>query len=251
MKFDFIANMSKKQKTVAIAAISVVLALVIAFIALYSNGLSGIHHHKKAKEGQIKVACVGDSITYGHGVGGWAKNNYPAQLQKMLGEGYHVENFGVSGATLSPDGDKPYVETKQYKLALEYDADILVVMLGTNDSKPENFTSALDLIDDYKALIQSFRENNSDLKVIVCSPAKAFFVNEKSETTSFDIQPNKVTQIRNRVCSWTIFTPYYTVDIYELTENHPEWFEKDGVHPSKDGAKAIAELIAGKIKSLK
>jgi len=39
---------------------------------------------------KIKVACVGDSITYGLGVSSWPENNYPVVLENLLGTEYHV-----------------------------------------------------------------------------------------------------------------------------------------------------------------
>lgn len=246
---SFIKNMTKKQKKIAIAALCVLLACVTVFAVLYSNGYSGIHNNKKPKDGQIKVACVGDSVTYGFGVSGWAKNNYPAQLRALLGDGYNVANFGHSGTTLSPKGDKPYVESRQYKKSIEYDADILVIMLGSNDTKPQNWASISDFTDYYEELIESYKKNNPDLRVIVCTTAKAFYTGGKTEgATSFDIQPSKVESIRNSIRVWAVVNGYEVADVYELTENHPEWFEADGVHPDKDGARAIAELIASKVK---
>lgn len=66
------------------------------FAYLYFNGMSGMSNTTEAKDGQIRIACVGDSTTYGHGISNWPKNNYPAILQNLLGEGYHVNNYGVS-----------------------------------------------------------------------------------------------------------------------------------------------------------
>ncbi|MBQ8450967.1 MAG: hypothetical protein IJY64_08680, partial [Bacteroidaceae bacterium] len=48
----------------------------------------------------IKVACVGNSVTFGYGHKNPAETSYPTRLQQMLGEGYEVRNFGHSGATL-------------------------------------------------------------------------------------------------------------------------------------------------------
>ena len=86
----------------------------------------------------IKVACVGDSITLGAGLG---DNTYPEQLQRMLGGNYAVRNFGVSGATLLTNGDKPYVQQDLYHQSLSFQPDVVVIMLGTNDSKPQNWCS--------------------------------------------------------------------------------------------------------------
>ncbi len=74
--------------------ILIMFALLIGcgFAYLYFNGMSGMTNTTEAKEGQIRIACVGDSTTYGHGITGWPKNTYPAILQNLLGEGYHVNN---------------------------------------------------------------------------------------------------------------------------------------------------------------
>ena len=120
--------MTKSKKMIIIVAAIVLALVLIGLWVLFNNGLLGVHFHKEAKEGQIKVACVGDSITYGHGVSEWLHYNYPAQLQDMLGDKYHVENFGHSGRTLSDNGDKPYTESEQYGLSLEYCPDILRIL---------------------------------------------------------------------------------------------------------------------------
>lgn len=245
---SFINGFVKRNKKLCtICAVALFFVLVI-FLIMYSNGYSGLHTHTRAKNDQIKVACVGDSITYGHGIKGWARNNYPAQLQKILGDEYHVENFGHSGRTLSDNGDKPYTDSKQYKKSLEYDADILVLMLGTNDSKPENWSNALTFVAEYDSLVSEYKKNNPDLRIIICTPACAFFANEKSEgTTNFDIQPSIVSELRNHLRAYVVSHGYEMVDVYDLTQHHSEWFE-DNVHPSNDGARAIAELVANKIK---
>ena len=241
--------MTKKKKIVIGICISLLLLGAILFLFLYNYGYSGIHKHTEAKEGQIKVACVGDSITYGHGIKDWENNNYPALLQEILGDEYHVANFGHSGRTLSSDGDKPYTESEQYKLSLEYDADIVVIMLGTNDSKPKNWTSERDFIKEYEDFVDSYKKNNPNVKIILCTPAKAFFPNGKSEgKTNYDIQPKIVEHIKNEILAFALVENYELVDIYSVTEYHDEWF-KDNVHPNVDGARAMAEAIAKKIKN--
>jgi len=84
-------------------------------------------------EDVIRIACVGDSITYGAGIKGRVTKSYPAQLQELLGATYNVGNFGVSGRTLLKKGDKPYWENKAYKNALDFKPDIVIIKLGTND----------------------------------------------------------------------------------------------------------------------
>lgn len=245
---EFFKGLSKRQRIILTVASVVLIFALVVFLFLYNNGYSGVHNHSKAGEGKIKVACVGDSITYGHGIKNWSKNNYPTQLQDVLGDGYHVQNFGHSGRTVSDFGDQPYTESKQYRLSLEYDADIIVVMMGTNDSKPENWTSAQDFIIEYDSLIDSYRKNNPDVRIILCTPAAAFLdVGSNKSTTNFDVQPRIVETIRNEIRAYALTNSYELVDIYDLTSYHRDWFG-DNVHPSADGARSIAENIARKIR---
>ena len=117
----------------------------------------------------MKVACVGDSITAGYlsscGL------NYPGQLQSLLGDGYAVSNFGVGGTTLLRNADHPWRNTSAYTSALASGADIVVIMLGTNDAKRANwdpFSSQYPA--DYKELIEEFQSSpRANLNLDACA----------------------------------------------------------------------------------
>ena len=246
----------KRNKLIKVAIVTVVmLGLMMAGGSsyMYNNGLSGKLANGTAKEGQIKVACVGDSITYGHGIKDWSVNNYPALLQEILGDKYHVANFGSSGACVNPEGDQPYVSRDVYKAAVEYDADIIVFMMGTNDSKPENWTDVAGFLEDYDALLGSLLEGENTPEVYVGLCAEAFYTEDADESTGiakYDIQPAIVDEIAEAIELHAVTSGFAmkTIDIHSLTEAHPEWFEVDGIHPNNDGAKAIAEAVAGAIQ---
>lgn len=91
------------------------------------------------KSTPIKVACVGDSITFGAGIKNREKDSYPAQLQAMLGSGFKVGNFGISARTLLKKGDRPYWKEQIYRDALAFQPDYVIIKLGTNDIKPKNW----------------------------------------------------------------------------------------------------------------
>lgn len=228
--------------------------LLMASNYMYNNGLSGKYANTEPKEGQIKVACVGDSITYGHGISDWKKNNYPAVLQELLGEDYHVANFGSSGACVNPDGDQPYVSRDIYKEALEYDADIIIFMMGTNDAKPENWTDAEGFMEDYMELVYSLTEGENTPKVYFGLCTEAYFTEDADKSTgitSYDIQPAVIDEIVETIelRALTSGAVMELIDIHSLSEAHPEWFEADGIHPNNDGAKAMAEAVAEAILS--
>ena len=68
----------------------------------------------------IRVACIGNSVTYGYGHRNPAATSYPTRLGEMLGEGYHVRNFGHSGATLLNHGHRPYTQQQAYRDAVAF-----------------------------------------------------------------------------------------------------------------------------------
>ena len=105
-------------------------AVVLVFFVLFNSGFFG------GNDERIRISCVGDSLTYGSGVIKTREvDSYPAKLQKKLGTSHLVSNFGVRNATASADGDLPYIGSTQYKKSLESEPDIVLLMLGTNDSK--------------------------------------------------------------------------------------------------------------------
>ena len=86
-----------------------------------------------------RVACIGNSITYGYGLKNRSEECYPAVLGIMLGENYTVENFGISARTLLNKGDHPYMQEKLFTEARAFHPDIVIIKLGTNDTKPHNW----------------------------------------------------------------------------------------------------------------
>ena len=223
-----------------IIAVIFVLLIGCGFAYLYFNGMSGMTNTTEAKEGQIRIACVGDSTTYGHGITGWPKNTYPAILQNLLGEGYHVNNYGVSSYAVQDTSDRPYMSLEHYRNSLSYDADIVVFMMGSNDSKPENWIDAAFFREDLLTLLDSY----GDAEIILCTLPSAFFTEGHTENvTSHDIQPeivDEIAQITREVAAEKGCT---LVDIHALTARHREWISADGVHPSKVGAAAIAQEV--------
>lgn len=241
--------MKKKGIILAIVLTTTILLFIGLFLYLFLNGFSGLHLKNYYTDGQIKVACVGDSITYGHGVSNWNKNNYPAVLQKLLGDEYNVQNFGVSGATAQKTGDQPYVDTESYKPSIEYNADILIFMLGSNDSKPYNWIDRESFKKEYMELLNTYLYNNKTLKVYLCTVSEVFYddKNQTSGPSTFDIQGDKADIINDVIKEVAVEKGYALIDIYSLTKDHSEWFT-DNIHPNANGAKSIAEEMYYNVK---
>ncbi|MBI6117852.1 GDSL-type esterase/lipase family protein [Salegentibacter maritimus] len=187
---------------------------------------------------EIKIACVGNSITYGATMENKERNAYPAQLQEMLGDRYVVENFGVSGHTLLKRGDRPYWKSDQYQKALQFKPDIVFILLGTNDSKSQNRKYLGDDFEtDYKDLIASFKKRNTDVRTVLLLPLPSF------SKDSVNIW-NPV--IKERIIPLIQKVAYKeekeVIDLYQLFIDQQDLLP-DGVHPSSLGATIIAKRL--------
>jgi len=189
----------------------------------------------------IKVACVGDSIT--QGAGAKSGQSYPSQLQALLGDGYKVGNFGVSGRTLLKKGDFPYWKEKKYQDALAMEPAIVIIMLGTNDTKPQNWKHEAEFDADYRELVKSFQALKSKPKVFVCRPVPVpgqgnYGINEENIQKEI---PRVDALARELGCG--------VIDMHAALAKFPEMLP-DRVHPNTAGAgemaKAAAKAITGK-----
>ena len=122
----------------------------------------------------IRVACVGGSITFGAGIKDRKNHNYPLVMGKSLGDSFDVRNFGVSGATMLKKGDFSYWERPEFKQATEFNPHVVIIKLGTNDTKPQNWKHSAEYAADYKAMIDHFAALPTKPKIWLCSPAPVY-----------------------------------------------------------------------------
>lgn len=190
-------------------------------------------------EKTIRIACVGNSITYGAGIANIQKNSYPAQLQAFLGEKYEVRNFGVSGSTLLSNGDRPYRKTTAWQEALNFQPDVVLIKLGTNDTKPQNWKYKDEFIGDYQKMIAEFKALSSNPRIILLTPVRCFLPDE-AEIKSL--------LIANTVRPWVEKIAYDNeLEIINLFNVYGDQWQQhlmpDKLHPSSIGAGVIAEKI--------
>lgn len=183
---------------------------------------------------KVKVACIGNSITEGAGIE--SDLRYPAQLQKMLGENYEVKNFGLGGRTLLRKGDAPYWHETAYQEALSWTPDVVIIKLGTNDTKPQNWIYAEDFESDYKDFIDSFKKLPGKRKIFVCTPVPVF---KDGWGITGSIVSDELIPILKKVAKSENAT---LIDLHTPLEGKSELFP-DGIHPDAGGATLIAEEI--------
>lgn len=190
----------------------------------------------------IRITCVGNSITRGAGTPNPTTDSYPAQLQALLGNDYIVSNFGVSGTTLLKKGDNPYWQTPAWQKALESRPDIVLLKLGTNDSKLVNRRYLDQFGNDYHALIQSFARLSPRPRIILLLPIPAFTTDSNG---IYD--PVIQTRIIPVVQQAAYTDSLEVIDLHSLFADRAALIG-DKIHPNKEGAGVIARRLYRLIK---
>ena len=243
----------KRRKTVKIICIVLAVLLVVAAAVpavIADRGLlSSYHPLKKPKDGQIRVACVGDSVTYGFGIPHFNSNSYPAALQKLLGDGYCVNNYGYSGRTACLLGDRPYRTESLCTKSREFAPDIVVILLGANDSKTFNWSAEIggeqvypkQFEEDLTELIDTYRSLPSGPKIYLATLLPAY--PDSSGNVRYEIQPDVIRdEIQPIIRQIASDTSTDLIDLYPVFDGKTELFS-DGLHPTAEGAALLAQTV--------
>lgn len=190
----------------------------------------------------IRVACIGNSITDGSGIDMADAAGYPAQLQRILGSGYEVRNFGVGARTLLNKGDRPYMKELAWRDALAFCPQVVVIKLGTNDSKTDNWKHKEDFESDYQSMIDQLNALPSHPRIILAHPIKAF----KDQWTITDsVLTTEVSPAIDRVAKKNGLE---VLDLYPVIDD-ASLMISDGIHPNAKGAGKMAEAVARVIQT--
>lgn len=202
-----------------LAVLIVVLIVSAALVAVFSGAFRG-----KA----IRVACIGDSIT--------ELSTYPTDLEELLGCNYYVREFGVTGSTVVVNSYTPYLYEPRFSAAKLFLPDIVVILLGTNDARADNYQSIDEFVADYKQLVGELQALASNPKIYLVKPPPIFENElELSNDNLVDGVIPRMEQVAN-----DLGLPL--IDVYTPLVGHPEYFV-DGVHPNFDGASVIANQV--------
>jgi lysophospholipase L1-like esterase len=214
------------------------------FPYVYPSPFSDVVTSNKVKYAaafKTKVVCVGDSITYGYLV---PIGSYPSQLQAKLGNNYTVVNYGVNGTSVSANTDNPYTQTSSYKNALASDPDIVIIMLGTNDIIPRNWTAEnrARLKDSYTELAQSFLDLPSAPQVYLATPVSVLRANR------FGIQESVLAnEVRPAIREVAAELGVPLIENDKVLAGNSSYFVLygllDGIHPSYRGYDALSTNI--------
>jgi acyl-CoA thioesterase I len=206
-----------RSSSITLIAVLIILVVISAHLTLTQTAA-----------GSIRVACVGDSITEGSG--------YPHKLQTMLGSGYVVANFGVSGSTVVNNSTIPYMNQSAFERAKSFNPDIVIIMLGTNDANVNISLSEDNFEDDYSQLIEDFQQLEGKQLVWVVRSPPIFNTNSAWNNTVLE------TTILPHVDNVADRFDLPIINMYETFGNHTELLA-DGIHPTDDGSTVIASTV--------
>ncbi|MBN1784310.1 MAG: hypothetical protein JW815_01035 [Candidatus Bathyarchaeota archaeon] len=203
--------------------IAVLLLSLIAIHIIFEINLNNSHN-----DNLIRVACIGNSITY---------CGYPVELQVNLGINYTVRNFGLNSTTVLLNTELPYMYQFDFTRAKYFLPDIAIVMLGTNDARTDHFKSIENFISDYSKLINELQALKNHPTIFLAIPPPIF-------PNDFSLEnENLVEGIIPRIKQIANEKDLPIINVYSALENHPEYFSDDGVHPNSEGSTVIANVV--------
>ncbi|MDD7144810.1 MAG: GDSL-type esterase/lipase family protein [Hallella sp.] len=196
------------------------------------------------REQALRVACIGNSITDGMGIDMSEVYGYPAVLQRLLGKNYNVKNFGVSARTLMNKGDLPYMKEQAWVDAQAFLPNIVVIKLGTNDSKDYNWIHGADYGADLQKMVDTLRALPSKPQIYVCSPIPAARIWGISDSVIVNGEIPAIKRVvkKNKLAYIDLHTEF------KPTEG---LMQRDGIHPTDKGAAQLAKIIAAHIHTQK
>ncbi len=231
-----------------IFGIAVLAAAAVLGAAAVLLGCTTLRAPAGAKPGKLRVACVGDSLSYGCTVPLFWLRRYPAVLGRLLGPDYQVGVFAVNDRTLQDTGNKPFRRERAFRQSLAFRPDVVVLLLGTNDAKDRNWVSSEAFLAQYAALIAAYRALPSSPRILVCAPPRAFpppcpplgLPEATARGRIPEIAALSAELARSEGLEW--------VDFYTLTKDRRELFGPDGLHFNAKGARAAASAVCSVLK---
>lgn len=187
----------------------------------------------------VRVVCIGDSITEGAIITKQSKYSYPVVLDSLLGQNYTVLNCGKSSTALQKKSDFPYWNAKEFSNVFAFRPNIVLIKLGTNDTKSQNWNAGA-FEKDYQSLIDTLKSLPTSPRIILCLPVPVF---QSHWGINDSTLVNGVIPIIERMADKNHLQQ---INLYQTMKNEQSYFP-DGIHPNEEGSKKIALYIANSI----
>lgn len=196
-----------------------------------------------------KVACLGDSITFGARLVQRQRHAYPQRLQEYLGGEFEVRNFGSGGRTMLVPGDLPYAKSSALNDALAWRPQVAILMLGTNDTcqnqNRTNWQHQEQLESSARQLVQTLRQVREAMQIYLCTPPAMFphapnlAPERQTDLSQRSLRLPRIRQAYRRVAAQD--PRIHFVDLSGVLQQNQV---VDGVHPNPFGADALAAFMA-------
>ena len=139
-------------------------------------------------------------------------------------------------------GDLPYQNELAWRDALAFRPDIVIIKLGTNDSKPENWQYNKGFKDDLQQMVDALQANKNNPRILLCTPIPAF---KPTWNINDSVIVHGITPVINKVAKKN---KLQVIDLHTLYANDGDKMIDDGIHPDAKGARRMAEIIAEQLK---
>ncbi len=199
--------------------------------------------HRSPRPDALRVACIGNSITHGSGIDMQEQNGYPAQLQRLLGDGYYVKNYGVGVRCMMATSDHPYMREQAWRDAKAFLPDIVVIKLGTNDSKDFQWNQQ-QYERDYQLMVDTLKALPTKPAIYLCTPIRAF--RDKWGIIDSVIVNGVIPSIRKIAKK----NKLEVIDLHPVVDDR-SLMTGDMIHPNDKGAAKMAATISERIKPKK
>lgn len=209
--------------------------IIILFLCCFAGAF--------AQQTPIRVACIGNSVTYGYGLQDTGAGTYPVQLQELLGDAFQVGNFGHSGATLLRDGHNPYFKTDAFAQALAFTPDVAIIHLGLNDTDPRNWPAYRGrFIADYTWLLDTLRAVNPQVELYISQLTPIFSGHPRFKSSTREWY----WQIQDLISKIAKHQNVELIDLHTPLYRRTDLFS-DNLHPDAIGAGIIARTVYAKV----
>lgn len=205
-----------------------------------------------------RIVCFGDSNTWGHcpvdGSRYGEDTRWPCLLQQMLGDGYAVVEEGQNGR--STVWDDP-VENRLAGLTYlwpcmdtHHPFDLLILMLGTNDTKTYFSMQAQNIADAAGRLVETaqkspFGRDRQPPQVLLVSPIRILESNDLPQL--FGVQAAEKTKDFPAAFRATAQQMgCHFLDAAEFAQPS----EVDGIHMDERGHAALARAMCEKVREI-
>lgn len=226
-------NLVNYNLKITILKITNLLIYTLLFV-FYSNTVFG--------QKVVNIACIGNGVTYGVGVENREKNNFPQQLQYLLGANYKVTNFGVVNAPVLSNGVNGYNKTAAFKKSQTINPDIIFAELGLDEIKSSDTAFISNFTNTLEGIVQSYANLSARPRIVLFLPLP-IFLNDSSLLNNSVIKNKIIPKIQKIAFEKNI----EVLDLFSMFIDKQDLF-LDKIHPSSLGGTLISKRLYELVK---